>query len=104
MTHGFTWLDAVVLVAYLAGTTWLGVRLGRGQRDARDYFVGGGRLPWWAICFSVVATETSALTFISIPALAYNGDLGFLQVALGYLVGRIVVAAVLLPRYVEGGW
>jgi solute:Na+ symporter, SSS family len=103
MTHGFTWLDAVVLVAYLAGTTWLGVRLGRGQRDARDYFVGGGRLPWWAICFSVVATETSALTFISIPALAYNGDLGFLQVALGYLVGRIVVAAVLLPRYVEGG-
>ncbi len=102
MSTGFTLLDAVVLVAYLAGTTWLGVHLGRDQRDARDYFVGTGRLPWWAICFSVVATETSALTFISIPALSYVGDLGFLQVALGYLVGRIVVAYVLLPRYIDG--
>ncbi len=102
MTSGFTWLDAGVLLLYLAGTTWLGVRLGHGQRNARDYFVGGGTLPWWAICFSVVATETSALTFISIPALAYVGDLGFLQVAAGYLLGRIVVAYVLLPRYFDG--
>jgi SSS family solute:Na+ symporter len=102
MASGFTWIDALVLVGYLAATTWFGVWLGRGQRDARDYFVGSGTLPWWAVCFSVVATETSALTFISIPALAYAGDLGFLQIALGYLLGRIVVAVVLLPRYVDG--
>jgi len=102
MASGFTWIDALVLVAYLAATTWFGVWLGRGQRDARDYFVGSGTLPWWAVCFSVVATETSALTFISIPALAYAGDLGFLQIAMGYLLGRIVVAVVLLPRYVDG--
>jgi len=98
----FTGLDAVVLAAYFAATLWLGLRLGRNQRDSRDYFVGGNELPWWAICFSVVATETSALTFISIPALAYVGDLGFLQVACGYLLGRIVVASVLLPRYYDG--
>ena len=102
LQSGFTLLDAAVLVAYLVATTWLGVRLGRGQRDAKDYFVGGGALPWWAICFSVVATETSALTFISIPALAYAGDLGFLQIAMGYLIGRILVSFVLLPRYFDG--
>jgi solute:Na+ symporter, SSS family len=99
---GFTALDLVVLVAYLIGTTLLGVWLGRAQKDAKDYFVAGHAIPWWAILFSVVATETSALTFISIPALAYGGDLGFLQIAVGYLVGRIVVGYTLLPRYYEG--
>jgi SSS family solute:Na+ symporter len=102
MASGFTLLDAFVLVAYFGATMWLGLRLGRKQKDSRDYFVGGGDLPWWAICFSVVATETSALTFISIPALAYVGNLGFLQVAAGYLLGRVVVSAVLLPRYYDG--
>lgn len=87
---------------YLIGTTALGVYLGKGQRDARDYFVAGRRIPWWAILFSVVATETSALTFISIPGLAYVGDLGFLQVAAGYILGRIVIAYTLLPRYHDG--
>jgi SSS family solute:Na+ symporter len=99
---GFTALDTIVLAAYLAGTMWLGLHLGGRQKDSRDYFVGGNALPWWAICFSVVATETSALTFISIPALAYIGNLGFLQIAAGYLLGRMVVAAVLLPRYYDG--
>ncbi|HEV3484368.1 MAG TPA: sodium:solute symporter, partial [Vicinamibacterales bacterium] len=84
------------------GTTLLGVWLGRDQKDAKDYFVAGHAIPWWAILFSVVATETSALTFISIPALAYLGNLGFLQIAMGYLLGRIVVAYTLLPRYYEG--
>ncbi|HET7585974.1 MAG TPA: sodium:solute symporter [Gemmatimonadaceae bacterium] len=102
MTAGFTVLDAVVLVAYLAGTTLLGVWLGRRQRDTRDYFVAGHTIPWWAVLFSVVATETSALTFISIPSLAYLGDLSFLQIAAGYLLGRIVIAFTLLPRYVRG--
>src|SRR5918993_1134832 len=76
MTPNFTWLDVAVLVAYLAGTTALGVYLGRTQRDARDYFVADRAIPWWAVLFSVVASETSALTFISIPGLAYLGNLG----------------------------
>jgi solute:Na+ symporter, SSS family len=95
MRHTFTGLD-------LIGTTALGVWLGRGQKSAKDYFVAGQAIPWWAILFSVVATETSALTFISIPGLAYLTDLSFLQIAAGYLIGRIVIAYTLLPRYYEG--
>jgi SSS family solute:Na+ symporter len=98
----FTALDWGILVLYLVGTTALGVWLGRDQKDARDYFVAGGTIPWWAVLFSIVATETSALTFISIPGLAYLGDFTFLQVATGYLLGRIVVAYTLLPRYADG--
>jgi SSS family transporter len=101
MTH-FTILDVIVLLAYLGATTVLGVWLGRDQRTARDYFVADKAIPWWAILFSVVATETSALTFISIPGVAYLGNLTFIQVALGYLIGRIVVSYTLLPRYYEG--
>lgn len=102
MKPSFTALDLLVLVAYLAGTTLLGIWLGRGQKDAKDYFVASKRIPWWAILFSVVATETSALTFISIPGLAYVSNLGFLQIVCGYIVGRIIVAYTLLPRYYEG--
>ena len=103
----FTALDAVVLVAYLAGTTALGLYVGRRQRDAKDYFVADGAIPWWAVMFSIVASETSALTFISTPGLSYGnkpgfGDLGFLQVVAGYIIGRFVVAGVLLPRYFAG--
>jgi SSS family transporter len=98
----FTLLDAVVLVAYLGGTTWLGLRLGARQKDARDYFVADRAIPWWAVLFSIVASETSALTFISIPGLAWAGNLGFLEVVAGYILGRIVVAFVLLPRYFQG--
>lgn len=98
----FTGLDWFVLVAYLLLTSGLGVWLGRGQQSARDYFVADGEIPWWAVLFSIVATETSALTFISIPGLAYLGDFTFLQVATGYLLGRIVVAYTLLPRYFDG--
>src|SRR6188472_3568083 len=103
----FTVWDAVVLVAYLAGTTALGLYVGRKQRDAKDYFVADGAIPWWAVMFSIVATETSALTFISTPGLSYGsapgaGNLGFLQIVAGYILGRIVVATVLLPRYFKG--
>ena len=103
----FTLLDAIVLVLYLAGTTALGLYVGRRQRDAKDYFVADGAIPWWAVMFSIVASETSALTFISTPGLAYGGapgigDLGFLQIVAGYIIGRFVVAAVLLPRYFQG--
>ena len=102
MNTRFTLLDAIVLLAYLAGTTALGIWVGRRQKDAKDYFVADRAIPWWAVLFSIVATETSALTFISIPGLAYIGNLGFLQIAAGYILGRIVVASVLLPRYYQG--
>src|ERR1043165_727374 len=102
MHRGLAALDLVVIAAYLAGVTLLGIWVGRRQNDAKDYFVAGREIPWWAVMFSVVASETSALTFISIPGLAYVGNLSFLQVATGYLLGRIVVATVLLPRYYEG--
>lgn len=102
MRTNFTALDFIVLLVYLVGTTLLGVWLGRDQKDAKDYFVAGKTIPWWAILFSVVATETSALTFISIPGLAYTTNLGFLQIATGYLLGRIVVAYTLLPKYYQG--
>src|ERR1051326_3946198 len=97
--RGLDGLDFVVIVAYLVGVTLLGIWVGRRQRDAKDYFVAGREIPWWAVMFSVVASETSALTFISIPGLAYVGNLSFLQVATGYLLGRVVVAHTLLPRY-----
>lgn len=100
-TH-FTALDVFVLIAYLGGTTALGLYIGRKQRSSNDYFVAERNIPWWAVMFSVVASETSALTFISIPGLSYLGNLGFLQVAAGYILGRIVVAFVLLPRYYRG--
>ena len=100
--RSITALDVVVIVTYLVGTTLLGMWVGRRQKDAKDYFIAGREIPWWAVLFSVVASETSALTFISIPGLAYATNLGFLQIAVGYLLGRIVVAYTLLPRYYEG--
>lgn len=102
MSARFTVLDAVVLVAYLAGITVLGIWVGRRQANAKDYFVADRAIPWWAVMLSIVATETSALTFISIPGLAYTGNLGFLQVAAGYILGRIAVAYALLPKYYQG--
>ena len=95
-------IDLVVITAYLLCSAWLGLRLSGRQRDTKDYFIGDRRLPWWAVCLSVVATETSALTVISIPGVAYLGDVTFLQVAVGYMIGRVVVAFVLLPRYYRG--
>ena len=102
MVSRFGLVDLIVVVAYLAATTALGFRLGRSQRTATSYFVADRDIPWWAVMFSVVASETSALTFISIPGLSYAGNLGFLQVCAGYILGRIVVASVLLPRYFDG--
>lgn len=95
-------VDIVVIIVYLLCSAWLGLKLSGRQRDVKDYFIGNRELPWWAVCFSVVATETSALTVISVPGVAYLGDVTFLQVAVGYLIGRIVVAYLLLPRYYRG--
>lgn len=99
---GFTALDYGILLAYLGATTWLGLRLGRGQHDTWDYFLGGGRMPWWAVAGSIVATETSTLTFIGAPAIAYEGDLSFLTLTFGYCIGKLLVAFLLIPLYFEG--
>ena len=95
-------LDVVVLVVYAVGVVAFGLRAGGTQRTTQDYFLGGRDLPWWAVCFSIVATETSTLTVIGVPAVAYLGSLTFLQLTIGYILGRVVVAAVLLPRYFRG--
>ncbi len=95
-------LDIAVIVLYFAAVMAAGLLLAGRQRDASDYFLGHRGLPWWALMLSVVATETSALTVISVPGIAARGDLTFLQIAFGYLVGRIGVAALLLPGYFEG--
>ena len=95
-------IDWGVVLAYFAFTLWLGGRLGRGQRDLEDYFLAGRRTPWLAASLSIVGTETSTLTFVGVPAIAYAGDLGFLQVAAGYVLGRLLVAWWLVPAYFEG--
>jgi SSS family solute:Na+ symporter len=95
-------LDLAILVAYMAGMVVLGSWLGRGARDVAEYAVGGRDLPWWLILFSILATETSSVTFLSIPGFAYERDLTWLQIALGFLIGRFVVAFLLLPEYFRG--
>jgi len=95
-------LDYVVIVVFLIGTAAFGIISGGKQKTVKDYFLGSKEIPWWAVCFSIVAAETSTLTFISIPGLAYLTNLNFLQVTFGYLIGRIIVAAILLPAYSKG--
>lgn len=98
----FGGVDLAVVLLYMAGVTAWGAWLGRGTSGGTGYFLGNRNLPWWAVMFSVVATETSTLTFLSVPGISYLGTLAFLQLAVGYLVGRAVVAAVLLPAYYRG--
>src|SRR2546428_2608799 len=95
-------LDLAILAVYLIGITLFGIHFRRGQQDIRDYFLGGRSAPWWALAFSIVATETSTLTIIGTPALAFSGNLGFLQLVFGYLVGRVVLTLVFLPHYFRG--
>jgi SSS family solute:Na+ symporter len=95
-------VDLVIVIVYLLGITALGVYFRRGQQDARDYFLGGRTAPWWALAFSIVATETSTLTIIGTPAISYGGNLGFLQLVFGYLVGRVLIVWLLLPGYFRG--
>ena len=95
-------VDWIVAAAYLLGVVVAGTWLGRRQTGASDYFLGRHRLPWWAILLSIVAAETSAITVISVPGIGYATDLTFLQLAFGYLIGRIGVAWLLLPSYAAG--
>jgi SSS family transporter len=98
----FSALDYAIVVGYMVFVAVLGAVLGRQQKDASDYFLADRSIPWWAACFSLVATETSALTVISVPATAYGADLWMLQLAAGYCIGRIAIAVFLLPRYFRG--
>ena len=95
-------LDYIIIVAYLVGIAIFGMISGGKQKSVKDYFLGSKVVPWWAVCFSIVAAETSTLTFISIPGLAYLTNLNFLQVTFGYLIGRIIVAVLFLPAYSKG--
>ncbi|MFB6272184.1 MAG: sodium:solute symporter [Salinibacter sp.] len=97
-----TTLDLIVIAVYLFGVAVFGIWAGGSQQSTEDYFLGSRDLPWWAVCFSVVATETSTLTVVGIPAVAYGGTLTFLQITLGYLVGRLIVSVYFLPRYYAG--
>jgi len=94
--------DLAILVLYLVAITLFGAYFRRGQNNLRDYFLGGRTAPWWAIACSIVATETSTLTIISTPGIAYGGNLGFLQIVLGYLVARVILCVVLIPQYFQG--
>jgi solute:Na+ symporter, SSS family len=96
------YFDLGVILLYLIGITWFGARFRTSQKTLRDYFLGGRSAPWWAIGFSIVSAETSTLTVIGTPALAFNGNFGFLQVVLGYLLARIVIAVLFLPHYFRG--
>src|SRR5215470_11800133 len=96
------YLDLTVILVYLLAITWFGARFGRGQKSLRDYFLGGRTAPWWAITLSIVSAETSTLTIVGTPALAFEGNLGFLQLVLGYLLARIVISVLFLPHYFRG--
>jgi SSS family transporter len=98
----FSFLDVVIIIVYIVGVAVFGILKGGKQKTAKDYFLSEKAIPWWAVCFAVVATETSALTFISIPGVAYVSNLNFLQLAIGYIIGRIIVSYFLLPKYFEG--
>ncbi len=98
----FNLVDFLVLIIYLMVVAFIGSFSGGKQKNSTDYFVGDRHVPWWAITFSIVATETSTLTFISIPGLAYVSNLNFLQITIGYLIGRIVISFLFLPAYAKG--
>src|SRR5687767_4319526 len=97
-------VDYLVIVAYLVAITAFGSWFGRFQKTTRDYFLTGRSVPWWAICFTIVATETSTLTFIGVPAQAYGrpGNMTFLQLAIGYVIGRLLVSVLFIPAYFRG--
>src|ERR671914_165221 len=97
-------LDVIIIFAYLIGIVLFGVWFSRKQKTTRDYFLGGRSVPWWAIAASIVATETSTITFISVPGVAFasGGNFQFLQLVFGYMLGRIVISLLFIPSYFRG--
>jgi SSS family transporter len=112
MTSTLSPIDLAIVVVYIVGTTLLGAWFTRYQKSTRTYFVGDRNVSWWLVLISIVATETSTVTFLSIPGVAFNpgdpqhgippGNLTFLQLAFGYVIGRVVIAWLLLPQYLRG--
>src|SRR5262245_1629973 len=105
MSPNLSLVDMIIIVLYLVGTTALALWLSRRQRDTRSYFVSDRNLSWGLILFSIVSTETSTVTFLSAPGRAFDpdgGNLTFLQLALGFALGRVLVAWLLLPQYMNG--
>jgi SSS family transporter len=102
MNAGARWIDLAVIVAYLAAITWFGAQFRSSQRTLRDYFLGGKTAPWWAIALSIVSAETSTLTVIGTPPLAFRGNYAFLQLVFGYLLARLVIVTFFLPAYFRG--
>ncbi len=98
----FSPIDLAIIVAYLISITIFGAHFRKRQRNLRDYFLGGRELPWWAITLSIVSAETSILTIISTPGIAFASNMNFLQLIFGYLVARVVVSFVLIPKYFAG--
>src|ERR1700739_3423102 len=99
---GLDKLDLAIIAVYLVGITLFGLRFRKRQRTLRDYFLADRKIPWWAIALSIGAAQTSQIPIISIPGLAYDSNLTFLQVVLGYIVGRVIISFVLLPHYFRG--
>src|ERR687886_690275 len=97
-------LDLAIIFGYLIGVTALGTWFGRKQKTTRDYFLGDRTVPWWAIAASIVATETSTITFISVPGIAFarGGNFQFLQLVFGYMLGRVVISLLFIPSYFRG--
>jgi solute:Na+ symporter, SSS family len=96
------YLDLGTIAVYLVAITWFGARFRKRQHNLKDYFLGGQSAPWWAIALSIVSAETSTLTVIGTPILAFNGNFQFLQLVLGYLLARIVISLLFLPQYFRG--
>src|SRR6476660_5207722 len=94
--------DWTIITLYLLGIIGLGMWFGKDQRTTRDYFLGSRNIPWWGIGVSIVAAETSALTIIGVPAIAYGGNIMFIQMIVGYVIARIILAVVMVPHYLSG--
>src|SRR2546421_3630331 len=97
-------LDLIIIFGYLIGIVLFGTWFGRKQKTTSDYFLGDRSIPWWAVAFSIVATETSTITFISVPGIAFSrgGNFQFLQLVFGYLLGRVVISVLFIPSYFRG--
>src|SRR5215216_2734913 len=101
VTGQFHWLDWVVLVLYIAGTSWLADRLTDRGQTIRDFFLGGRKLPWWAVSGSIVASEVSGVTFVALPAIAFarGGNYTYMMLAIGSILARVLIAYFLIPAY-----